>query len=293
MSCKKILIQLDPDKQASSFDAVVAIDAGVDQLLQYHLVEPADVRELIYGAIFTRAVSDLKYTAVFVGGSNVTRAESLLQQVTETFFGPLRVSVLMDANGANTTAAAAVVCAQRHLKLPDTQAAVLAGTGPVGQRAALLLARAGSQVRVASRSRDRAQAVCDRISERVAAAPGAVTPVVIDSHDDTPGAIAECQLVIAAGAAGISLLSEAQRNAAGGLQVAIDLNAVPPPGIEGTQVTDRGEPRDGVICYGAIGVGSTKMKIHRAAIQQLFTTNDLVLDAEEVFEIGCREESSQ
>jgi len=49
---------------------------------------------------------------------------------------------------------------------------------------------------------------------------------------------------------------------------------------------DKAKDRDGLICYGAIGVGGTKMKIHRAAIQQLFTANNLVLDAEEVFQIG-------
>jgi len=62
------------------------------------------------------------------------------------------------------------------------------------------------------------------------------------------------------------------------LRVAIDLNAVPPLGIEGVEVTDKGVERDGVICYGAIGVGDTKMKIHRAAIARLFESNDQVLD---------------
>jgi hypothetical protein len=68
--------------------------------------------------------------------------------------------------------------------------------------------------------------------------------------------------------------------------VAIDLNAVPPAGIEGVEVADKGALRDGVICYGAIGVGDTKMKVHKAAIGKLFERNDLVLDAEEVYEIA-------
>ncbi|HCP83812.1 MAG TPA: bifunctional NADP-dependent methylenetetrahydromethanopterin dehydrogenase/methylenetetrahydrofolate dehydrogenase, partial [Planctomycetaceae bacterium] len=42
----------------------------------------------------------------------------------------------------------------------------------------------------------------------------------------------------------------------------------------------------GTICYGAVGVGGTKMKIHKAAIASLFKSNDKVLDAEEVFKIG-------
>jgi hypothetical protein len=35
MSKSRILIQLDTDPQASVFDAVVAIDAGAERLLQY------------------------------------------------------------------------------------------------------------------------------------------------------------------------------------------------------------------------------------------------------------------
>ena len=70
------------------------------------------------------------------------------------------------------------------------------------------------------------------------------------------------------------------------LKVAIDLNAVPPLGIEGVEATDKGAERDGVRAWGALGVGGTKMKIHKKAIQELFTANDKVLDAEEVLEIG-------
>jgi hypothetical protein len=68
--------------------------------------------------------------------------------------------------------------------------------------------------------------------------------------------------------------------------VAIDLNAVPPAGLAGIDAMDKAKQRDGVLCYGAIGVGGTKMKIHKAAIQRLFEANDQVLDAEEIFEIG-------
>ena len=99
MSKPKILVQLDPDTHASVFDAVVAVDAGVDQLLQYDGVEKEQVRDLVHGAMFTRGVADLKHTAVFVGGSNVAAGEALLEAVTKSFFGPMRVSVMMDANG--------------------------------------------------------------------------------------------------------------------------------------------------------------------------------------------------
>ena len=284
MSKPKILIQLDPDPHASVFDAVVATDAGVDRLLQYAGVQPDQVQVLVHGAMFTRGVPDLQNTAIFIGGSNVAAGEELLGQTTKCFFGPMRVSVLLDANGANTTAAAAVLAAAKHVPLASAVATVLAGTGPVGQRAARLLAQQGAEVRVASRSLDKATQTCAAIAARV---PGAkLTPLKTTSAPETAAALGGAQIAIAAGAAGIELIpADVLRNCFS-LKVAIDLNAVPPLGIAGVEIMDKAKEQGGVICYGAIGVGGTKMKIHRAAIERLFTASNLVLDAEEVFAIG-------
>ncbi|MHB8968857.1 MAG: NADP-dependent methylenetetrahydromethanopterin/methylenetetrahydrofolate dehydrogenase [Pirellulaceae bacterium] len=285
MTKPKILIQLDSDRQASVFDAVVAVDAGVDQLLQYGGIEPQHVRELVHGAIFTRGPQDLRYTAIFIGGADVAAGESLLRKVTNTFFGPMRVSVLLDANGANTTAAAAVLMARRYVDLAGATAVVLAGTGPVGQRVARLLARAGVTVRLASRRLERATAACDQIRQVVANAD--LLPYATSTADETAQAVAGCDIVFAAGAAGIELLSPDVWRDHVRAKVAIDLNAVPPVGLAGVQPSAAGVERDGVICFGAIGVGGLKMKIHKAALRRLFDANDRVLDAEEIFVIGC------
>jgi methylenetetrahydrofolate/methylenetetrahydromethanopterin dehydrogenase (NADP+) len=279
-----ILIQFDPDPHASVFDSVVAIDAGVDQLLSYSRVEPAQVQGLVHGAMFTRGPQDLAHTAIFIGGASVAAGEALLERVTGTFFGPLRVSVLLDANGANTTAAAAVLAAARHVKLNGATAVVLGGTGPVGQRAARLLAGQGTCVRLASRSLERAEEACRTIERHVSGAR--LTPLKTATVSETAAALDGAAIAIAAGAAGIELIPADVRRSCVALQVAIDLNAVPPAGIAGIEATDKARERDGLLCYGALGVGGTKMKIHRAAIQRLFTANDLVLDAEEVFSIG-------
>src|SRR6185369_16618461 len=170
MSKPKILIQLDSDSHPSVFDAVVATDSGVDRLLQYRGVKPADVQALVHGAIFTRAPQDLSQTAIFIGGSSVAVGEELLAAATKAFFGPMRVSVLLDANGANTTAAAAVLAAAKHVDLKGATAAVLGGTGPVGERAARMLARQGAKVCLGSRSVDRAKEACQRIHRIVTTA---------------------------------------------------------------------------------------------------------------------------
>jgi hypothetical protein len=283
---RKILIQLDTDPHPSVFDRVVAIDAGVDELFSYGGVKPEQVAGLVHGAIFTRHPRDLKRTALFVGGSDVSAGERLVAEAVKAMipsFG-LRVSVLLDANGANTTAAAAVRAAARHFSLKDTAALVLGGTGPVGQRVSLLLARQGARVRLASRQLPRAASAAEAIKARI---PGAIVePVAITGSADLASAAQGQALIVAAGAAGVVLLPKAARLACPTLKIAIDLNAVPPLGIEGVQVTDRGVEHDGVICYGAIGVGDTKMKLHRAAVAKLFESNDQVMDAEEVYALG-------
>jgi hypothetical protein len=82
------------------------------------------------------------------------------------------------------------------------------------------------------------------------------------------------------------LLSAEDRRKCSTLQVAIDLSAVPPLGLEGIEMTDKAVERDGAVCYGAIGVGGLKMKIHKAAVAELFESNDRVLDAREIYRIG-------
>ncbi len=287
MDKRTILIQLDSDPLPSVFDRVVAIDAGADEVLSYGGVRAEQVRDLVHGAIFTRGPKDLKRTAFFIGGSDVAAGEQLLEEVGRHMlpqFG-LRVSVLLDANGANTTAAAAVRAAARHLDLHGTPALVLGGTGPVGQRVARLLARQGADVRVGSRQRARAEAVVQAIRTQVAGAR--VEAVATGTAAELQAALTGRTLVIAAGAAGAVLLPRAARAACPDLKVAIDLNAVPPLGIEGIEVMDKGVQRDGLIAYGAVGVGDTKMKIHKAAIARLFERNDQVMDAEEVYALAA------
>lgn len=291
---KKILIQLDCDPQPSTFDAVVATDAGADVLLRHGGVTTENVVPLVHGAMFTRGGHDLASTAIFVGGSDVAAAEAVCAAIAAAFFGPVRVGLLLDPNGANTTASAAVVAAARHIPLGDPasaagcRAVVLGGTGPVGQRVARLLARKGAHVGVASRSLDRATAVCTRILSAVpeARVEPLEMPGGIRERSAIGAAVAAADLLVAAGAAGCTLLNAAGRALASKARVLIDVNAVPPAGIEGVVATDKARADGAAVVYGALGVGGLKMKIHKAAIQKIFSTHDVVLDAEELLALG-------
>ncbi len=280
----KILLCLDSDPQPSVFDGVVAVDAGVDHLFRHGGVTTSAVRDLVYGAIFTRSVDDLKNTALFIGGSDVNLGAELLQEVASTFFGPMRVSAMLDSNGSNTTAAAAVIAAGRHVDLEQSTVAILAGTGSVGKRILRMLAGDGAKMRLGSRRQEHAEEVASQILQHQ---PGAnIDCVVTTSETGLRRTLEGANVVIASGPPGVELLPQAIRDDYPELAVAIDLNAVPAPGIAGIEVGAKAVDQNGTICYDAIGVGGTKMKIHRAAIQRLFTANDLVLDAPEIYELG-------
>ena len=283
MSKPKILIQLDPDDQPSVFDSVVAVDSGVDQLFRHHSVQNSDVEGLVHGAIFTRGPKDLHNTAIFVGGQNVHDGEAILKKVQSAFFGPMSVSVMLDSNGANTTAAAAVLSASKHIDLSKAKVAVLGGTGPVGQRVARLAARQGAHVAVGSRLLNRSESVCDELSQ--IDSKWSLTSFATQS-DNWMDSIRDATVLFAAGAAGYELISSDELQELSELKIAIDLNAVPPAGIAGVDVMATGSEVHGTMVYGAIGVGGLKMKIHKASLGKLFTANNLVLDANEIYDIG-------
>ncbi len=287
MSKPKILIQFDPDNQASTFDSIVAIDSGVDQLLVHGGVMEDDVQGLVHGAIFTRGMEDLKSTALFFGGSNVAVTETLVAKAKSSFFGPMQVSLMADPNGSNTTAAAAVLSAMNHINFANKEVTVLAGTGPVGMRIAHLIAgpatTGSATINVCSRKLAKAKEVCRQI--RITVPDAQLIPVETSSPQQAADSVCNAHAVFAAGAAGAELLPQGWENNKN-LQVAIDVNGVPPAGIAGIHVMDKAEKHGNIHCYGAIGVGGLKMKIHKRCIQMLFESNRQTLEVEEIFAIG-------
>ena len=282
---KKILIQLDCDDHASVFDGVVAIDAGVDHLFQYSGVRPPEVRGLVHGAMFTRGPADLQSTAVFVGGSDVSIGHEIASAARSVLFDPFRVSIMFDSNGCNSTAAAAVLSAAKHVDLSSGKSLVLAATGAVGQAVCTLITSLGGQVFVGSRSVARAEETVVKLGHLGVRIAG-LASLGIEDESSLRIALQEATAVFACGAAGVELLSSDLLSAGVNLRAAIDLNAVPPAGLFGIGVTDKGLQRGNRFDYGALGVGGLKMKIHKHAIQQLFTGNNHFIDAHEMMKIG-------
>ena len=236
---KKVLLQLDTDEHASPFDAIVAHDADVDVLLSHGGVQPDVVRGLVQDAFFTRGPSDLKNTAVWVGGKDVAEGEQVFAQVQKAYFGPFRVSVMLDSNGCNTTAATTIARIAKARSLEGSRAVVL-GLGAVGLRSATLLQQEGSEVTVASLPPDlfgddrayhrpRGLSVAEKLGLDIREP---------SNRSELETMLDGAQIVLAAGPAGVEVLRRAAWTAAESVELLADYNAAEPLGLEGTNATD-------------------------------------------------------
>ncbi|MEE9412534.1 MAG: NADP-dependent methylenetetrahydromethanopterin/methylenetetrahydrofolate dehydrogenase [Methylococcales bacterium] len=277
---KKLLFQLDTDAYPSVFDTVVGYDSGADHVIGHANVTPLNVTPLVEGAIFTRAPKEKRNTAIFVGGSDLRSGQDLLSAITKQFFANFRVSVMLDSNGSNTTAAAGVATLAVNSSLKGKKAVVLAGTGPVGQRAAVMLSNEGAKVSITSRSMDRAISACKAMHDQFGVELKPLEAIENQQRADT---ITDADIVFASGASGINLLDEQDWADLPQIEMLVDANATPMLGISGIEMMDRGVERHGKMCWGAIGFGVFKLALHRACIESLFETNDLILDAEQIY----------
>jgi hypothetical protein len=280
---KKLLVLVDTDPVPSVFDTVVGYDGGADHIIGYGAVTPQNVGALVDGCIYTRGPKEKQFTAIFVGGGSMVAGEAVFKAVKKRFFSNFRVSAMLDSNGSNTTAAAGVALLAKAGNLKGKKAVVLAGTGPVGMRAAAMLNIEGAEVTITSRSKARAEEAAKAIQERFG-----FTPAVVEAPDNATraAAIKGAQVVFGAGAIGVELLAEADWKDNLTLELIADCNAQPPLGVAGVEATDKAKERHGKIVIGALGLGGLKLKLHRECVGKLFESADQVFDCENIYALA-------
>jgi methylenetetrahydrofolate/methylenetetrahydromethanopterin dehydrogenase (NADP+) len=284
---KKVLLQLDTDEHPSPFDAIVAEDADVDVLLSHGNVKPEEVRSLVQDAFFPRGIDDLKNTAVWVGGKDVPTGEQLFAEAHKAYFGPFRVSVMLDSNGCNTTAGTTIAQIVKSRDVRGDRAVVL-GLGAVGLRSATLLQQEGAEVTVESLPADlfgddrpyhrpRGLSVAEQLGLNIR------EPA---DRSELEATIDGAQIVLAAGPAGVEVLRRDAWAAADSVELLADYNAAEPLGIEGTKATDDMADYDGKLVLGALAIGGPKLKVHKTCIRRMFESNDKVFDTEAVYAVA-------
>jgi methylenetetrahydrofolate/methylenetetrahydromethanopterin dehydrogenase (NADP+) len=282
---KKILIQLDTDPHPSAFDAIAAYDAGVDVVLGFGQVSADNLDDLVQGAIFPRGPDGLADTAFWVGGSKVRDGEAVFEAARKLFFEPFSPSIMLDSDGSNTTAAAAVARVRGVVALKDGRAAVI-GVGPVGLRTAELLRREGAEVTVLTFPPDVIEGEHRRASGISVAQEAGFEVVEPASSDELDAALGDHVAVFAAGPAGTQILRRSGWAQAEGVQVIVDYSAAEPVGVEGVERDDDLQDEDGVCKLGALAVGGPKMKLQKRCVERMFEAKGTVLDLMGVYDIA-------
>jgi methylene-tetrahydromethanopterin dehydrogenase len=283
-----------PTRHVSPFDVNMAYDAGWTAVVPYTEVELDEVATLVQDAIFSRGPKGARRTGIFIGGRTMQLAMDMLENAKEAMFPPFEVSLFADPSGAFTTAAALVAAVERHMQtshgvsLAGQRVVVLGGTGPVGSSAAVLAARAGANVVIMGRLKDKA----DRLAALCSHSFGAeLTGIKGDVNEHKAEQFQEADVVLGTAKAGVQVMSEAELAAAPKLKVAADVNAVPPAGIAGVGLQDDGTPLaaspSGAVAIGPLAVGQIKYQTQHYLLAHMRRTDEpLVLHFENAFEFA-------
>jgi methylene-tetrahydromethanopterin dehydrogenase len=275
MADKHILHMVTPLKHMSPFDVNMALDAGFDAVLPYTAVTTDEVTGLVQDAIFSRPPKMGVKTAMFIGGKNAIMALDMLDTARKALVPPFGISFFADPAGSFTTAAAMVACVEKILKdkkrreLKGLKIAVFGATGVVGFSAAVIAALEGADVTLVGydgvkRVNEAATQIKTRFGVEVRAADGS-------DEVKKSGILAPAEAALCAGRAGVRILSSELLAAATKLLVVADVNAVPPPGVEGLDVMANGVELTarGTLGIGPLAIGNVKYKTEFGLFQNM------------------------
>lgn len=289
-----ILHMLTPEKNLSPFDVNMALDAGWIAAVPYLRVELGEVAALVQDAVFSRSLSGVRRTGIFIGGRDAKLAADMLRAARTSMVPPFEVSVFADPSGAYTTAAAMVAIVERELRdkfgtdLGGKSVLALGGTGPVGQIAAVLAAKAGANVKIIGRQLERARNIAALCNAEFGAGQ---TQIEGDADANKGELMKTADVVFATAAAGIEVLSAELVAQAPQLKVAADVNAVPPSGIAGLDAHHNGTPiagsQSGAVGVGALAIGNVKYKTQNKLLKTMYEGGKAVyLHYDDAFEVA-------
>jgi methylene-tetrahydromethanopterin dehydrogenase len=291
---KHILHFLTPLKHVSPFDINMAVDAGFDTVVPYTDVQLAEVTGLVQDAMFSRPPKTGVKTAIFFGGKQAIEALDMLAAAKKALVPPFGISFFADPAGSFTTAAAMVACVEKLLRekknreLKGVRIAVFGATGVVGFSSAVIAALHGAAVTMVGydgirRVSESAREIKARFDIDVRAADG--------SDDRKKQAIlTQNDIALCAGRAGVQILSRAQIETAPNLLIVADVNAVPPPGVEGLDVMANGAElnSNGTMGIGPLAIGNVKYKTEFGLFKKMIeAAKPVCFDFRDAFVLAC------
>ena len=290
---RSILHMLTPLRHMSPFDVNMAVDAGFETLVTYTGVDLADVTSLTQDSIFSRAPADGVRTGIFIGGKNAEDALDMMDRAKKAFVPPFINHLFADPAGSFTTGAAMVAEVSRALKarfgtdLKGKRIVIFGGAGVVAYVAAVIGALEGARsVLVGHDGEERVSKIAFTMKWRFGIEVGAVDGSTPEARR---AAIAEADVILSAGPAGIPILSAEDLESAPRLLVASDVNAVPPAGIAGIDVNavDVPLPVGKGVGIGALAVGNVKYQTQRRLFDRMLASDTpLCLDFRDAYALA-------
>lgn len=270
-----ILHMFTPTAHTSPFDVNMAADAGYQLLMPYCGVNLDAITGLTQDAIFSRGPKGVARTGIFIGGRDVMLAADMLERAQQAMVPPFVVSLFADPSGSYTTAAALVAATEAALLrldgsgLAGRRVLMLGGTGTVGRIAGVLCAQLGATAMLSShKGLETAQAAADATGKRFG-----VTLHAADGKGDAERRheFEQADVVMGVAAAGVQVMTVAERATAVRMRVAADVNAVPPEGLAGVGVMDNAVPLAGTqaVGIGALAVGDVKYHVHHRLLERM------------------------
>ena len=290
-----ILHALSPTKFVSPFDVNMAYDSGFDKVSTYTNVEMDDINDLVQDIVFSRHPNDCKKTGLFIAGEDDEKAIEMMEKAKKAMVPPFEISIFADPAGSFTTAAAMIGCVKKLLKekfktdLKDKVLQIVGAKGIVGGACAVIAAQEGAKVGMVIHREGAIEPIEKRIKNYKEKYKVNINAIMGISDDEKTKMSENADIILCAAKAGAEALLKKHFSSAKNLKIVSDVNAVPPPGVEGLEVNFNGDAIRGTKIYGigALAVGQIKAQVQHKLLKLMCESGKPVfLDFREAFKIA-------
>jgi len=290
-----ILHAISPTKFVSPFDVNMAYDSGFDKVSTYTNVEMDDINDLVQDIVFSRHPNDCKKTGLFIAGEDDEKAIEMMEKAKKAMVPPFEISIFADPAGSFTTAAAMIGCVKKLLKgkfktdLKDKVLQIVGAKGIVGGACAVIAAQEGAKVGMVIHREGAIEPIEKRIKNYKEKYKVNLNAIMGISDDEKTKMSENADIILCAAKAGSEALLKKHFSSAKNLKIVSDVNAVPPPGVEGLEVNFNGDAIRGTKIYGigALAVGQIKAQVQHKLLKLMCESGKPVfLDFREAFKIA-------
>lgn len=292
----KICYFFDTDDNASPFDINMAYDAGFDIVVPISKMTAEQVPKLVQDAIFSRKPN--APTTFFIGGSNVKEGEKIAKKVVKSLVPPFECPVIIDPRGSHTTASAVVaktmnVAMKKH-GIDDLKGkkVVVLGAGPVARIAAILAAKINCKTYIVETwdksSEEFVKNLAKELKEEAGEDASEIIGVFAPDEKQRFELVKDADIIWALAAAGVEVLSEETMKKLTGKKLVVDINLVPPYGIEGLRPKNNNEEiYPGIFGIGALALGRLKSNSEASILKEAANKKGLkIFDYNYAFEVA-------